>query len=131
MKNAGLHDWPLYVHTRCHGLLCANPNEALANKFLVPTEPVDGEWPAWTGAPGSISRGGLAAGDELWVGMHRNDEIRPNALRGGDSIAVIRKNSHGVWPEAWRHTPHVPPLCPCKYTLLLSWKGGAQTSLSK
>ena len=130
MRNAGLHAWPLYVHTRCNGLLCADSGQAVANKFLEPTPMEDGEWPDWTGAPPRRAGDGPPPADEPYVGMHRSDEIRPHTLENSDFITGIAKKTDGTWPPAFLHPPHVPDLAPCKFTLLLSFDTNATTSLS-
>jgi len=68
--------------------------------------------------------------EEPWVGMHRDDEIRPHALQNSNFIAGIVPKDDGTWPPAFLHPPHVPPLAPGQFTLLLSWRPHATTSLS-
>ena len=132
MRNAGLHAWPLYVHTRCNGLLCADSGQAVANTFLEPTEMEDGRWPDWTGAPPPTGVGGAVPVDDEYRVMNLSDPdpIHPHALNNSKFIKGIEKKDNGTWPPAIHHPPHVPTLAPCKSTLLLSFDKHATTFLS-
>ena len=135
IKNAGIKDWPLYVHTRCNGLLCEDPKEAVANKFLVPTEETSDGWPEWAGAPPSRPwNDGVRAdidqqGNEL--NQFAEDFIKPYTYPKNSEIKPISKKPNRTWPPAYHKTTHAPAIATVAFTLLLDFDKNATTSLSQ
>ena len=134
-EQRGNQGGPLYVHTRCNGLLCEDPKEAVESEFLVPTRETSAGWPEWAGAPPTLPWNNHGSRPDIDIQGHAlnlgvDDFILPYTMPHVSEIKPISKKPDGTWPPAYHKTAHTPALAHVVYTLLLDFNKTATTSLS-